>query len=82
MKMTEHKFTSFEIEFNQQKYLKIKCIKLLQNNEKNSFKVYLGIDLTSDELFYIYEWRVLLEKNKIYDEKKLEICKLEVLILF
>ena len=72
------KFNPFEIEFSQPRFLKIKCIKHLRRIEENSFNAYLGIELSSNELFNVYEWRISLEKNKIFDQKRLETCEIEM----
>lgn len=72
------KFTPFEIEFSQPQHFRIKCIKLLRHINENSFSAYLGIDLALNELINVYEWRICLERNRVFDEKKLEICLTEV----
>ena len=73
------KFKPFEIEFTLPLYFKIKCIKLLRHLNENSFSAYLGIDLVSNDLLNVYEWRICLEKNRVFDEKKLEMCESEVI---
>ena len=36
------------------------------------------MDGSSNELFNVYEWRISLEKNKIFDQKRLETCEIEM----
>jgi serine/threonine protein kinase len=36
--------------------------------------VYRGIDTNSHDICLVYEWKLLLEKNKIFEVKKLDTC--------
>ena len=71
-------FQPFVIEFNEPQKLRINCVKLLKHDSDNSFKIYRGIETSTSEIFNVYEYRISLERNKIYDKKKLEICETEV----
>jgi hypothetical protein len=71
-------FKSFDIEFFQPQFLKVKCIELLRKIDEHSFSAYLGIETASFEMMNVYEWRISLEKDKIFDQKKLNDCEIEV----
>ena len=71
-------FHPFEIEFLEPQFYKVNCIRLLSYNEENSLTTYRGVDVNSNEIYSIYEWKYVLEKNKIYEKKKYDICLLEV----
>ena len=71
-------FKSFEIEFFEPQFFKVKCIELLRKLDEHSFSAYLAIEMASYEMMNVYEWRISLEKEKIFDQKKLIDCQVEV----
>ena len=54
------------------------CIKLLKQIKECNFKVYRGIDINTNDMYMVYEWTIALEKNRIFESKKLEMCVNEV----
>ncbi len=71
-------FQPFEIEFLEPRLYNINCIKLISYNEENCLTVYRGVDVNTNEIYSVYEWKYVLEKNKIFEKKKLELCQAEV----
>ena len=71
-------FQPFEIEFLEPQLYNINCNKLLNYNEENRLTVYRGVDINTNEIYNVYEWKYVLEKNKIFEKKKLDICLAEV----
>jgi tRNA A-37 threonylcarbamoyl transferase component Bud32 len=71
-------FRPFEIEFFEPRSYKINCIKLLNHNPEFSFSVYRGIEMNTQQIFTVYEWKLSLEKNKIFEKKKLDACNTEM----
>jgi translation initiation factor 2-alpha kinase 4 len=71
-------FQPFEIEFLEPHRYHINCNKLVSFNEKQLVTVYRGVDVNTNEIYSVHEWRYLLEKNKIYEENKLAICQAEM----
>ena len=71
-------FSPFQIEFAEPIRLKINCIKLLRYEQENSFSSYMAIDLDTNQMFTVYQWQVSLERNKVFEEKKFEMCETEV----
>ncbi len=72
-------FQPFIIEFNN---YKIKCIKHIKRDNDNSFDIYRGIEINLNQIFNVYEYRIRLDKNGIFEKKKLEYCQIEVSMLF
>jgi hypothetical protein len=70
-------FQPFMIEFNN---YKIKCIKHMRHDSDYSFNVYRGIDINLNQIFDVYEYKISLEKNGIFEKKKLESCQAEVIV--
>lgn len=71
-------FKPFQIDFKEPNAFKINCIKLLGYYSENSLSIYRGIEVNTNEIYDIYEWKICLEKNKIFEKKKLEQCQTEV----
>lgn len=67
-------FEPFTVEFADPEPLTVHCTRLINLEADKSLKMYRGIGAKSSELFDVYEWRICLEKNNVYDKKKLEIC--------
>lgn len=72
----QNNFKSFTIEFNEPIAYKrkVNCIKLIKQAKQNSFKIYRAIDSNTNDICLVYEWTICLEKNKIFENKKLETC--------
>ncbi len=70
-------FKPFLIDFNDNQH-KINCVKLLKHVAGNSFAIYRGIDSRTSDIYNVYEYKISLERNTIYDSKKLETCEAEV----
>lgn len=62
------------IEFDQPKSLIVNCDSLIDFEIENSLRIYRGIELSSNEILLVYEWKISLEKNSIYEKKKLDFC--------
>ena len=71
-------FQPFEIEFLEPSLYNVNCIRLMSFHEEHALTVYRGVDVNSNEIYGVYEWRYVLEKNKIFEKKKLDICQAEV----
>lgn len=72
-------FRPFEIEFFEPQPYKINCIKMINYIPELSFTVYRGIDAgKTQQIYTIYEWKLNLEKNKIFEKKKLDTCHNEM----
>lgn len=67
-------FQPFTIEFSEPQTLTVNCTKLVDFDAENSLYLYRGVDASTNEMLDVYEWRICLEKNNIYDKKKLEMC--------
>ena len=72
-------FHAFEVSFNEPSVYSVNCIKILRQEPQNSFTAYLGIEKNSSALLRVYEWRISLEKYRIFEEKRLEACETEVI---
>lgn len=71
-------FQPFEVIFKEPVELRVKCFKLIRTESEHSFSIYRGIETNSNEFFNIYEWKICLEKNKIFEPKKLDMCLTEM----
>lgn len=71
-------FQPFVVEFKEPIQLRIKCFKLVRTDPEHSFCIYRGIETETSEIFSIYEWKICLEKNKIFEQKKLDLCHSEM----
>ena len=76
------KIFPFTIEFNQPKKFAVICYRLLDIDISNSLNAYLGFEDEGYELVKIYEWKIPLEKNKIYEKKRYELCLNKVCLYF
>ena len=77
-KMQQKPFQPFEIEFYEPQFYKVNCVKLVNYEAENALSVYTGVEMNTNDIFSVYEWRYTLEKNKIFEQKKLELCQAEV----
>ena len=77
--MTMATFKSFTIEFNEpiSNKRKVNCIKLIKEIKDYNFKAYRAIDSNTNDICVVYEWAICLEKNKIFESKKLDNCLIE-----
>jgi hypothetical protein len=67
-------FRPFLIEFNEPQLYRINCTKLVDFDLEKSLYIYRGIDMRTNELCDVYEWKICLEKNCIFDKKKSDLC--------
>jgi hypothetical protein len=81
-KMQQKPFQPFEIEFYEPQFYKVNCVKLVSYEAENALSVYTGVEMNTNDIFSVYEWRYTLEKNKIFEQKKLELCQAEVSSFF
>ena len=77
-KIQQKPFQPFEIEFYEPQFYKVNCVKLVNCEAENALSVYTGVEMNTNDIFSVYEWRYTLEKNKIFEQKKLELCQAEV----
>ncbi len=84
------RFAPFQIEFFLPKFFKVNCVKLLAFHPQYALSVYRGIEMTTQEIVTVYEWKLNLSKTKSSetgdygnatddeDEEKLNVCLHEV----
>jgi len=71
-------FKPFSVEFIEPQSIQVMCIKIVSSFEENAMTVYRAVDVNTKQIYTVYEWKFLLEKNKIYEKKKLETCQSEM----
>lgn len=78
--MQQTQFKPFFIEFTEPSNNKctVNCIKSVKHSKQYNFKVYRGINTNNHDMCMVYEWVLSLERNKIFEPKKVDICVNEV----
>lgn len=71
-------FSPFSIELSYPKQICVKCTAMIDYDPLNSLSVYRGVETSSNETLSVYEWRICLEKNNVYDDRKFEMCSTKV----
>ncbi len=71
-------FKPFTIEFNEPQPIQTMCIKIVDSFEENAMTIYRAVDVNTKQIYTVYEWKFLLERNRIFEKKKLDICQSEM----
>jgi hypothetical protein len=69
-------FQPFRIDFSEPRSYKINCTKVLRVDAAKSLSVYRGVEVNTNELFEIYEWKIALDA---YENKKWDLCVAKVI---